>query len=90
MGIVKACGVFHSTIQFSSSLAFRMNATIFEMDYWYFITKKMHLDWQLMVCEMLMLFTFCILAIAYAWGIEIEANKVQVKNQKNDRKLRIV
>lgn len=86
MGTVDMCYVF----QFSTSFAFSMNGTIFEMDYWYFMITKMQRDWQLIVYEMIVLFIFCFLAIAYAWCVEIEANKVQVRQKNKDRKLRTV
>lgn len=76
-----------SVFEFSTSFAFNMNATIFEMDYWYYKTTNMPLDWQLIVDEMIVLFIFCILAIGYAWCVEIEANKVQVKEKNKDKKL---
>lgn len=77
--------IYDDSVKFK--LRFSMNATISEIDYLYFMTKRMHLDWILIVYELLLLLILCVLAIAYAWSMERDTNRVQVKK---DRKLRTV
>lgn len=78
---------YYGSVKFG--LGFSMNATVFEIDYWYFMTQKMHLDWISIVFELLLLLILCVLAIAYAWSLERDTNRVQV-NKKRDIKLRTV
>lgn len=77
--------------RWSSSYAFDMNATVFEIEYWSFMTERMHLNWKYVIYEMLALVALSALAIVYAWFVERDEHQIPVlKKQKKLQSVKVL